>query len=137
MYLCVWVTVIAAIIFATLDMYTAVFWPLVVGIWLFAMALEVALAYLMRSLFPFNVTPAGVEGHSAFGTIKHLTWDKMRDSKTMYMGGINYVRIRSTSGGLPMWLPLFIEKREDFIGRINDYAPIDNPLREYLSTVKA
>ncbi len=88
-------------------------------------------AIILVLLFKITLTRESIKGHSFFGFKRHPTWEQIESVKPFNFLFLKYLRVYTNDGKSPIWLPLFIKNGDDFIERILEFAPKENPLRKF------
>ncbi|HIJ66262.1 MAG TPA: hypothetical protein HPP77_09970 [Candidatus Hydrogenedentes bacterium] len=89
------------------------------------------LAVLFRRLFPTKIDAGGIEAPNAWGKIRYVLWEDMAKATRLPLLNIPFLRVATSSRGLPLCLPLFLEDRQGFKQVVLNLAPPHNPVRAY------
>lgn len=92
-------------------------------------------AWLMARGFQYKVTPEGIGGAGFFGSKRFAKWEDISTVKPAQVGNLGFVRLVTTDGALPVWLPLFVRDDEGLGGTILEHAPEDSVARSLVRTV--
>jgi hypothetical protein len=92
-------------------------------------------SFINRWLFPVRVTAEGLHGHSFGGQRRFLSWSELE------CGGraglfplpmlLKFLKVYSRLNEHRIWLPLNLERRDEFRRTVQDFAP-DCPLLKHL-----
>jgi hypothetical protein len=88
-------------------------------------------AALINKFFYVEVRESGVRGYDFWGRYRFVDWREMEKIEHRRVLNLTFLRIFYRSGKSPLWLPLFLKKREQFSSDIVRMAPEDNPLKNY------
>lgn len=84
-------------------------------------------------LLRIQVHTDGMTLQNEWGFQHNVTWDAIREIRPFNLGGLKYVRIYSTTTSRTLWLPLFLNDRQQFVSLVTQYAESTNPLVCFLS----
>jgi hypothetical protein len=87
---------------------------------------------LINRFFYVEVREGGVRGYDFWGRYHFVDWREMEKVEHRRVLNLTFLRIFYRSGKSPLWLPLFLKKREQFSSAVARLAPEDNPLKDYL-----
>lgn len=99
-----------------------------IQIFLRAMIFCVLSALLFFFAFPVKVSSNGIQGHNMFGIPQRAKWEEIEKAKIFNFVGFRFLCIRSSGGGLEMYMPLFLNNRVSFWEQISHFAPPENPI---------
>jgi hypothetical protein len=80
------------------------------------------------------VHPQKLRAYTFWGTKVILEWTEIVAVRPIRILGLLYLRVVSSGRKKPIWLPLFLVDLPGFVTAVNESAPADNPLRQWLHT---
>ena len=100
--------------------------------WLYGMIafllVLIGAVWASRKQWPVAVTEAGVEARNYVGALRPIEWDDIERC----VGSYKIVHFLSKSSP-KAWISatLFLENREEFLDAIIEFAPLENPARDW------
>ena len=85
-------------------------------------------------LFKVTLTRKSIKGNRSFGFPRHPTWDQIESVKPFSFLFLKYLRVYTSDGKTPLWLPLFLKNYKGFKRDILEFVPEGNPLREFFES---
>lgn len=130
-FIAVWVVSATAVCVAILSDGTPRVAQAVVAI-VASGALAYAVAHIARQMFTIVLTPEGIEAADVSGRRAKVAWSEVADVKPLNIPGHGYVRVNLTGRRSTLWLPAYLENREQFVAAVKEIAGADHPLvREF------
>lgn len=74
-----------------------------------------------------------LRGYNAMGRYFDLPWEDIEAIRPINFGGLRYIRIASKKDIPVMWLPLFLNRMNEFHKLVVQYTKPGNPLAQYLN----
>ncbi len=78
-------------------------------------------------IFPVYVNKDGLRSYNCYGFYKTISWHEIETIQPINIIGFKYIRVKSKLGGLPIWVPIWINDVKGFLDRI-DYCGGDKIL---------
>lgn len=94
-------------------------------------------AWIMSSRFKYEVTENGIGGKGLIGSSRFARWEDLSYVKPISVGNLSFIRIVTTDGKLPVWLPIFMDNNGKLGGTILRWAPQDNVARSMVRPASA
>jgi hypothetical protein len=79
-------------------------------------------AYIVAKLFAVKLTGDAIRGRTFWGTARSLEWSNVSDMRPLNIVGFRFLRIYPKEGGAPLWVPLFVKKKAEFLAAIESRA---------------
>ena len=106
-------------------------WDGIVAPVLYAILLFGAIFYLRRRL-TVTVMPEGLRTFDVWGRDHVAPWGSIERVKRWSFFGMPSARLISREITTPLWLPLNLDERSDFVDLVTRYTEPTNPLRDVL-----
>lgn len=100
--------------------------------WRWLLAACAAAAGLVVVLFRVRVGPEGLRAFNAWGLYRTVDWKDIEAVQLVSLLGLRYARAEIDKVGGPLWIPLFLARREQFAAMVREYAGADHPLTKTL-----
>jgi hypothetical protein len=78
------------------------------------------------------VGPEGVRCYNFWGLYRTVAWDDFAAIRPVNFCGLRFLRVRSTSPGTPIWVPLFLTKPRMFEEAVIRHGGVTHPLARAL-----
>jgi hypothetical protein len=88
-------------------------------------------SWLMALFLPVGFSAEGIHGYSFWGRRRFVAWPAVTKARTFGLLNLKYLRIYGADGRVT-WLPLFPSKRAEFQQEIRKFAPVGNPVLDYI-----
>lgn len=95
-------------------------------VYLWAMVCAVLIVWVLS----VRVSSAGIRGRTFWGTACAIDWQDMKSAVPTGFPGFRFLRLYAFQGGAPMWVPLFLRKRDEFRARVLSSVSDSHPIRE-------
>ena len=89
--------------------------------------------WIMISQFKFHAGPEGIVCMNIWGKNQLVPWENIKRVAEFNFVGMHYLRIWSTSDSLPIWLPMFMSQRDEFVELIANYLDTNHQLLMYFN----
>ncbi len=86
----------------------------------------------MIILQPVKISAIGLSGYNFWGIKANTDWNSIIKSRKTNFLGLIFIRIYSKNNRLPIWLPTFLTKCEEFKADVIQFSNNENPLREII-----
>ena len=70
----------------------------------------------------------GLRAFNAWGLYRTVDWKDIEAVQLVSLLGLHYARAEIDKVGGPLWIPLFLARREQFAAMVRTYAGADHPL---------
>jgi hypothetical protein len=101
--------------------------PLLVG-WATSAVLLPAGTLLVVLVWPVQVCPDCLRASDAWGFIRAVRWDAVRDARPINLAGLPYLRVYPADTRRVLWVPLFLADYRRFAELVAAYAGPDHPV---------
>jgi hypothetical protein len=78
--------------------------------------------------WPVRVGPECFRASDAWGLIRTVRWDAVRDARPISLAGLPYLRVYSNESRRVIWLPLFLADYRRFAELVAEYAGANHPV---------
>ena len=92
--------------------------------------------YLCGRFFYTEVRKDSLYGPNYFGLYREVKWDDVSEVTVESMYGYHYLIVFSSHRGLPLMIPLKLDKPAEFQSLIGLYAGLDHPIALALADLK-
>lgn len=83
-------------------------------------------------LLKVTVTSDGLTCSNGFGKMVTAPWGSVTGVKRLIVPGFPYLLVSTSTTRLKLWLPLFLGRMDEFVGKIEEYAGSDHVLYQHL-----
>ena len=103
-------------------------WPvLVIGLFLIT-PIFILLDTLFRSYYGTTIHDNGIGGFDVWGKRNFVQWHAIKKTKYSNYIGLPFIRVFSEDSTAPLWLPLFMQRQDDFEKNVIGLTPKENVL---------
>jgi len=96
--------------------------------------LVAALTLAFIRLHTTIITPQGIRDCNFWGRWRFVPWHDIRAARLTTLIGLQYVRLLTEDGRLPLSVMLFVENFDEYRAVVLKFAPEGNAFREFLLT---
>lgn len=93
-------------------------------------ALAYAVAHIARQMFTIVLTSEGIEAADVSGRRAKAAWSELADVRPFRIPGHGYVRVALPGRRSTLWLPAYLENREQFFAAVQEMAGAEHPLAQ-------
>ncbi len=79
-------------------------------------------AYIVAKATAVKLTDDVIRGRTFWGRARSLEWPNVSDMRPLNIMGFRFLRIYPKEGGAPLWVPLFVRKKAEFLAAIESRA---------------
>ena len=79
-------------------------------------------AYILTKAFAVKLTGDAIRGRTFWGSARSLEWPNVADMRPLNIMGFRFLRIYPKEGGAPLWVPLFVKNKAEFLAAIESRA---------------
>jgi hypothetical protein len=84
-------------------------------------------------LLTVRLGPSGIRCYNFFGLYRSLAWGDVGRADLKRFARLPYIRVWPRTGGLPLWVPLYLNDMQGFRQLVLRHAGPSNPLSKCLS----
>lgn len=99
---------------------------------IYATLVAVLWNYILTRYFTVVVTDKYLKGCYCWGIYHSISWNSISGVKPIWILGLKFLRLESTSSGRTLWIPLFLENISEFKREVLKRVGVDSLLKEYL-----
>ena len=70
----------------------------------------------------------GLRAADVWGLRRSMSWADIHAVKRFRMLNVQWLRLFPADGTRPLWLPIFLSRRDSFLAAVKETAPADHPL---------
>ena len=80
------------------------------------------LTWIIIRIFPVYVLKEGLRSYNIYCFYKTIQWNEIQTIRPISIIGFKYIRVKSKSGGPPIWIPIWINNKKDFLDNIDNFG---------------